>query len=178
MVWRRRYATAVGVATACLIGLAACTSGPKPDEWAGHVCAALRPWRSTITDLNARAQQQMTAATTPDQARASLLQLLAGAQTASENARAAVAAAGTPDVTGGAEIARRFVTSLERVRDAYSRARTDVQALATRDDSAFYDGVAAALTRLNAEYAASAVDTTAIDSVELRAAFDGIDECR
>jgi hypothetical protein len=120
----------------------------------------------------------MASATTPAAAKDDLLQLLAGAQGASETARAAVAAAGAPDVDGGAEVAKRFTTSLERVRDAYAKARTDVQALSTDDASAFYDGVAGALSRLNTEYSASAVDTTALDSVELRTAFDGIDECR
>jgi hypothetical protein len=158
--------------------LAACSGGTPPDEWAGKVCAALSPWRGQIDTLNASAQRQVSAAGSPDQARAGLLELLAGAETATESARAAVAAAGTPDVDGGEEVARRFERALAGTRDAYARARSDLQALPTQDEDAFYDGVVAVLARLGEAYANSAVDTTELDSPRLRVAFDGAWQCR
>jgi len=158
--------------------LAACSNGTPPDEWAGRVCAAMKPWRGQIEGLNATAQTRVSAATTPAQARTELLSLLAGAESATESARSAVQSAGTPDVDGGADVARRFVDALAGSRDAYARARTDLQALPTDDDKAFYDGVVVVLGRLTQEYARGSVDTARLDSQPLREAFDRVDQCR
>jgi hypothetical protein len=167
---------AVGVLAVTM--LAACGSGATSDEWAGQVCAALTPWRTTIADLNGKAQRQLSTAQTPAEARASLLDLLAGGESASETARAAVASAGTPDADGGAEVASRFVASLTGTRDAYARARADLTALPTNDATTFYQGVAAVLTKLNTEYAGSGVDTSKLDSPALRQSFEKVDKCR
>ncbi|HEX6869574.1 MAG TPA: hypothetical protein VF163_00625 [Micromonosporaceae bacterium] len=167
-----------GVALSLLTVVAGCGSGPTAQEWAGDVCTALAPWRAQISELNARANQELANASTATQAKASLIDLLAGAEAASETARAGVAAAGVPDASGGAEVARRFTASLAGARDAYARARAAVQALPADDDQAFYDAVVPVLTRLNTEYEASGVDTTSLASVELRDAFDGAAQCR
>ncbi len=169
---------AVAAGVCVLAVLAACGSGVSADEWAGRVCGALAPWRTDISQLNARAQQQMSTASTPVQTRESLLGLLSGAEAASEAARTAVTAAGIPDVDGGDDVARHFVASLTGTRDAYARARADLQALPTDDATAFYNGVVAVMATLNHEYASTGVDTTHLESVELREAFDGVDQCR
>ena len=158
--------------------LAACSGGTPPDEWAGRVCAALTPWRGQIDDLNASAARQVSAAASPAETRAGLLELLAGAETATESARAAVVAAGTPDVERGEEVARRFVEALAAGRDAYAGARKELQDLSTADDKAFYDGVVSVMGRLNDAYARSAVDTTELDSTRLREAFERAQQCR
>lgn len=167
---------AVGVCG--LVLMTACGSGVAADEWATEVCAAMSPWRTQISDLNIRAQQQMSTVSTPAQTRDTLLQLLSGAEAASEIARSALAEAGTPDVDGGDEVARRFAASIKETRDAYARARVDLQALPTTDAATFYDGVVVVMARLNQEYARSGVDTTQLNSDELRRAFDGVDQCR
>lgn len=170
----RRAAAVVAV----LLLLAGCGGGVSATDWAGRVCAAVKPWRTQIAELNAKAQQQMATATTPGQTRDNLLALLTGGEDASESARAAVVAAGVPDVDGGADIAGRFAVALTRSRDAYHHARTDLAALPTADAATFYDGVVAVMDRLRTEYAASGLDTSNVDSVALRDAFDGVDQCR
>jgi hypothetical protein len=160
-------------------GLAgACSSGSAAQEWAAKVCGALGPWRSEITDLNEQAQAEVSAATSPDQARASLLRLLAGAESATEQAHTAVVAAGTPDVAGGAEVAQSFGASLAAARAAYAQAGVDLRALSTSDEQAFYDGVVTVLASLTEAYAAAGVDPSTLDSPELRQAFDEVDTCR
>lgn len=161
-----------------VVALAACGSGPAPETWAGQVCGVLIPWRTQIGELNTRAQQQMSTASTPAQTKASLLDLLAGGASASEKARAAVVGAGTPDVDGGKTIADRFAQSLAKTRDAYSHAHDDLGRLSTSDPSAFYGGVARVMSTLNDEYSRSGVDTHDLDSVELREAFDKVDQCQ
>jgi hypothetical protein len=164
---------------AALVLVAGCAPDRVPPaRWAATVCAAVGPWRTQINSLNNQAQQQVSAASSPAQVRDSLLALLDGAVTASENARVAVAAAGIPDVDGGETVAARFVDSLARAREAYRHARTDLQSLPTTDPTSFYDGVVAVLTRLQTEYAASALDTSNLDAPALRDAFDGDDQCR
>jgi len=156
----------------------ACSSAPGPRAWAASVCTALSPWRSEIGTLTARTQQQMAAATTPAQAKENLVRLFGGAESASEKARASVARAGVPDVDHGKQVAAGFTASLGAVRDAYGRARDGVAALGTTPSGAFYGQVAAIVDRLNAEYARSELDTSRIDSVELKKAFDEVPECR
>lgn len=157
---------------------AACGGGPAPRAWAASVCEALAPWRSEINNLTRATQQQMTAQTTPAQARENLVRLMAGAEQASENARRAVQEAGVPDVDHGDVVSREFIASLTAVRDAYGKARETIEALAIGQPGPFYDGVQAAVETLNTEYDASSLDTSRLDSVELKQAFDEVPECR
>lgn len=167
-----------------VIALAAgCTSagastGVAARDWAGSVCVALAPWRAQIASLTSQAQQQITSASTPEQAKQSLVAMLAGVQEASEAARRKVVESGTPDVANGDQIAAGFVASLTRARDAYANARTTVAALDTTNAKAFYDGVAAAFERLNSEYATSALDTGKLGSAELEKAFAEVPQCK
>jgi hypothetical protein len=175
---RSTLAALTGFVALALVGVTACASGTPAVEWVTQVCGALVPWRTQITDLNTRAQQQVSAASSPAQTRDSLLELLEGAESATRQAHALVVAAGTPDVDGGAEVAQSFATSLEAAGEAYAQARIDMAALSTVDEAAFYDGVVTVLARLTDEYAHAGVDTSTLDSPELRAAFDGVDQCR
>lgn len=146
--------------------------------WAGSVCQALTPWRNQINGLNAQAARQMQSATTPNQTRDNLLQLLSGARTASEQARAKVVAAGVPDVGGGAAIADQFVASLAGVRDAYGAAHDAIGELPLGPAGTFYDSVSAAISTLNKEYALASLDTSKLDSAELRKDFDEAPACK
>ena len=161
-----------------LMSLVGCSSGSAAENWAGEVCAALGPWKAAIADLNNRGGQQMTGATSVTPTRESQAGLLAGAESATETARSKVLAAGVPEVHGGAAVAASFVASLTGVRDAYTKAKADLMALPTADDKAFYDGVVLIMARLNEEYNRSAVDLDALNSPELRSAFESTPACR
>ncbi|MEV4620938.1 hypothetical protein AB0J74_19790 [Asanoa sp. NPDC049573] len=164
------------LAVLVLLALAGCGGGPAPQAWAADVCDALGPWRDEIDTLTSGTQQQMTAKTTPAQAKENLVRLLGGAETASEKARVSVERAGVPDVDQGAPVASGFVGSLAAVRDAYGKAKRTIEGLDT--GPAFYDEVGAAVETLNKEYDASALDTSKLDSPELVRAFDEVPECR
>lgn len=155
-----------------------CGGGLGARPWAASVCDSLAPWRDEIASLNRRAQQQMTAETTPAQAKENLIRLVSGAGSATEAALAKVTKAGVPDVPGGDKVAQSFVASLTAVRDAYRRAKQDLQQLDTGDAAAFYDGVTTVLDTLNAEYTRSALDASNLESPELTRAFDEVPECR
>ena len=158
--------------------LAGCSGRPGAHAWAALVCNTLSPRRSEIDSLTSRTQEQMTAETTPGQAKENLARLFDGAASASEQARAGVAKAGVPDVTNGEAIAEGFQQSLAGIRDAYGQARTGIQALATDPPEPFYDEVAKVVTQLTTDYERSGLDTTRLESVELRQAFDSLPECQ
>ncbi|MEU4419527.1 hypothetical protein AB0F81_02805 [Actinoplanes sp. NPDC024001] len=158
--------------------LSACSAQPGPQAWAALVCTALSPWRSEIDSLTSRTQQQMTTKTTPGQAKENLARLFDGAATASEEARVGVERAGVPDVTNGDAIADGFLGSLAGIRDAYGHARSGIEALAISPAKTFYDEVGKVVERLTEEYEKSSLDTTKLDSVELRQAFDSLPECQ
>lgn len=161
-----------------IMAVGACGGGPTPRVWAASVCEALTPWRAEISKLTSSTQQQMTAQTTPAQAKENLVRLFAGAERASETARREVEEAGVPETEHGEEVAAGFRTSLAKVRDAYGRARGTIAGLETGQPTEFYDGVRAAVDTLNKEYDASALDTSKLNSEELKEAFDEVPECR
>ena len=167
----------VVLATLVLV-VSGCGGGPSPRAWAASVCEALTPWRAEINKLTSSTHQQMTAQTTPAQAKENLVRLFAGAEDASEDARRRISDAGVPETDHGDEISRGFRTSLEKIRDAYGRARDTIDRLGTAQPTAFYDGVQAAVDTLNKEYDASALDTSRLNSEELKQAFDEVPECR
>ncbi|GIF05304.1 hypothetical protein [Actinoplanes siamensis] len=160
------------------VPLGACSSGHNAEAWAASVCTALAPWRSEISTMTTRTQQQMTARTTPGQAKENLARLFEGARAASETARAGVERAGAPDVTDGPEIAAAFVGSLAGMRDAYRNAHDGIEALTTTPAATFYTEVGKVVDRLNTEYDKSGLDTSKLDSVELRDAFESLPECQ
>ncbi|RZU72851.1 hypothetical protein EV384_1236 [Micromonospora kangleipakensis] len=164
------------LATLALV-LAGC-GGPSPRAWAASVCESLTPWRAEINKLTSSTQQQMTAQTTPAQAKENLVRLFAGAEQASETARRKVEQAGVPETDHGEEISAGFRASLSKMRDAYGRARDTIDGLDTGEATAFYNGVRAAVETLNKEYDASALDTGKLSSTELKQAFDEVPECR
>jgi hypothetical protein len=165
----------VVVLCATLLG---CSNAAGPRVWAASVCAALDPWRTEIGTLTTRTQQQMTAATTPGQAKENLVRLFGGAESASEKAREGVERAGVPDVDQGEQVAASFTAALSGMRDAYARARAGIEALATSPQKAFYEQVSAVVDKLNQEYEQSSLDTSKLNSPELKQAFDEVPECR
>lgn len=172
---------AVGLGGGLLFGglFVACDrSTVEPATWAKSVCSALAPWRTKVADLTAAAQREIGQAGTPAQTKQTLTTLLGGAADASEQARSKVSAAGIPDVDGGDGVADQFVTALTRARDAYGHARTTVAGLDTGQAKPFYDAVDEAFTRLNDEYAGSALDISEVGPEELRRSFDEVPECR
>jgi hypothetical protein len=177
----RTSGRSVALGLSVVLGLvpAACGgAGPAPRAWAAAVCQALGPWRTEIATLATRTQQQMTAKTTAVQAKENLVRLFGGAEQASETARAGVARAGVPDVAHGDRVAAGFTASLGAMRDAYGRARTGIQTLATDPSEAFYTRVGGVVETLNKEYEQSGLDTSRLDSAELKQAFDEVPECR
>lgn len=166
------------VLIALVIVAGGCSSGPGARTWAAEVCQALAPWRSEIGTLATRTQQQMTAETTPAQAKENLTRLFGGAQDASERAREGVVRAGVPDVEHGKQVAEGFTASLGAIRDAYGKAKTGIQELAVAPSKQFYGRVETVVTTLNADYQRSQLDTSNLDSQELKDAFDEVPECR
>jgi hypothetical protein len=175
---RTPRAVFVFLATVFALLVGGCAGGPTPRVWAASVCTALSPWRTEIGTLTSRTQQQMTAKTTPAQAKENLVRLLGGAETASETAREQVERAGVPDVDGGEAVAKGFLRSLTAVRDAYGKARQGIQELDAGQADPFYDGVQSVMNTLTSEYDRSALDTSSLDSEELKRAFDEVPECR
>ena len=158
--------------------LAACSGAHGAQAWAASVCTALAPWRSEISTLTTRTQQQMTKRTTPAQAKENLSQLFEGARVASEKARAGVERAGVPDVDDGESIAAAFTGALSGMRDAYGTAHDGIEGLSTDPTDTFYTGVGKVVDRLNSEYEQSGLDTSKLDSVELKDAFESLPECQ
>ena len=162
------------------LGTGGCGSsgGVDAKSWARSVCGALAPWRTEISSLTTKAQQQLSTAKTAEQTKTNVVALLAGAQQSSEKARQGVTAAGVPDVDHGAEIAKQFAVSLQKARDAYGHAKASVANLPTKSAKTFYAQVKSTFETLTDEYAKSALDTGNVGSKDLQQAFDAVPECK
>lgn len=168
---------------ACAVALAMLAvgcgaDGVEPDRWAGQVCRVLKPWSETIANLTRDTQTEMTRAVSAEQAKSSIVELLRGAEDASERARQGVAAAGVPAVDDGERIAAEFRAALRAARDAYGSARRRVSALSTRSPDTFYDRVVEAMRALSTDYDDGALDTGDLESEDLQRAFDEAPDCR
>jgi hypothetical protein len=165
-----------------VVALAACggPDGVDPKQWARSVCGALAPWRSEISSLTTKTQQQLSTAKTAAQTKTNVVALLAGAEASSEKARQGVVGAGVPAVDHGAEIAKQFTLSLERARDAYGHAKTTISGLPVKsaNDKTFYAGVRTTFDTLQSEYAQSELHTDNVGSKDLQKAIDEVPECR
>jgi hypothetical protein len=149
-----------------------------PKRWAQSVCTTLTPWRAEIADLTTKAQQQLQAAKTASQTKSNIVDLLRGAESASEKARLGVVAAGVPDVSGGTGVSQQFIASLSKARDAYGNAKRSVEALQPADAKAFYTAVGSTFAVLKEEYEQSAIDPKHVGPKELQKAFNEVPECR
>ncbi len=169
---------AVLLVLALALSLTACSGAHGARAWAASVCTTLEPWRTEIGSLTTRTQQQMDTATTPGQAKENLMRLFGGAEAASEKAREGVTKAGVPDVDNGAQIADGFAGALAATRDSYARAKTGIEGLKTAPAQTFYQQVGQVVEQLQTDYQASSLDTSKLNSTELKAAFDEVPECR
>lgn len=170
---------AVACALALAVLAAACgADGVEPDRWATQVCRALKPWSEKIASLTRDTQAEMSRAVSAEQAKTSIVELLRGAEKASEQARQGLAAAGVPAVDDGKQIAAEFRAALRAARDAYGSARRRVSALSTRSPDAFYDRVVETMRALSTDYDDGALDTSDLESEELQRAFDEAPDCR
>jgi hypothetical protein len=164
---------------ACLVALSGCAQdGVEPKRWAKTVCGALTPWRAAIADLTTKAQQQLQAAKTPAQTKTNIVDLLAGAESASEKARAGVDGAGVPRVDDGKKVAEQFTASLSKARDAYGNAKRTVAGLPTDNGKTFYADITKAFSTLKDDYERSAIDPAHVGPADLQKAFDEVPECR
>jgi hypothetical protein len=166
-------------AVALAVLVAGCgADGVEPDRWAAEVCRVLKPWSETIASLTRDTQAEMSRAVSAERAKSSIVELLRGAEKASEQARQGVADANVPAVDDGERIAAEFRAALRAARDAYGSARRRVAALSTRSPEDFYDGVVEAMRTLSTDYDDGALDTSDLESEELQRAFDEAPECR
>ncbi len=176
---RVRGRRAALAALAVLMLVAGCGgSTVDPKTWAKHVCAALKPWSSTISELTAQTQTQMASVTTAEAAKTSIVGLLDSEAKASEAARKKVVKAGIPDVDHGTQVAGQFTAALASARDAYSTARYSIEQLSTSNATSFYDGVSTAIDTMNKQYDAGKLDTSKVKSEDLQHAFDEVPQCQ
>jgi hypothetical protein len=173
-----RAARLLAVAVLAFMTSACGQDGVEPKQWAKTVCGALSPWRAEIADLTSKAQQQLQAARTPAETKTNIVDLLAGAEAASEKARAGVDGAGVPRVDDGEKVAEQFTASLSKARDAYGNAKRTVSGLPTDGAKTFYAEVTKAFATLKDEYERSAIDPAHVGPEDLQKAFDEVPECR
>jgi hypothetical protein len=142
----RRAAAAVAlvVAVASAAGCGGSSSETKgvqpPADWAADVCGAVRSWAS---DQNARSRvlnRTIRGVGSFEEARERMGEYLDETIERTDTMLGDVREAGTPDVEGGAEVAREFEASLEKLRPALEDARAQADEL-PEDLAGFKAGV-------------------------------------
>src|SRR5579875_2488138 len=112
--------TSVGVAClVCALAFSACGSSEKktaPAAYVSQVCTSIGGLLRTVQSGAATLAGASGKLRSPAEGKAALSQLLGSAVSAADQAVAGLKAAGTPDVSGGKEIAKRLVGAFEEVK--------------------------------------------------------------
>lgn len=149
-----------------------------PDEWAGSVCRAVRPWSAEIQRLQGAARRQIDGRSDARGTKTELITLFSGMAEATDVALGRIRGAGVPDVDDGDRIAGRFAAALGAARDSFTRGKEEVATLPTDDQARFYDGVSAAGKTMSRENGRAGRAFEDVSSPELDSAFEGVDACR
>ena len=153
---------------------------PDARAWAAQVCTTLSPWRTEIGSLTTRTQQQMTAETTPGQAKENLMTpLRRRARTRASGPGPAWPKAGVPDVTDGQQIAdrlRRFAgRDARRLRPGPHRHRQRSPPPRPRPSTPRSARSSTSSTRITRRAVWTPASSTRPSS---KTAFDEVPECR
>jgi hypothetical protein len=177
----------LAVVAAAALAVAGCggsssPEGTPPADWAQSVCGALSDWQTSLQEKSQSLTQDVLQAKSPNAAKEQISTFLSDVIVETETMIGAVDAAGQPAVDQGGQIAEDFHNGLNRMRDAFKDAASDVQSVPTDDPQAFQQQLTQIGTELSTQ--GQAIGSTLgeidqkYDAEELNKAFDENPTCK
>lgn len=147
----KKLAAALSGGAVLVLALSGCSSddnSEKLNSWAKQVCDAVQPQTKKITAANAAIQQETSDDSAPEAVQKVDSQAFQDISDAYKAMATAVQKAGAPDVENGDKKAKDAVTELNTLSTAYGELKKKSDALDTKDQAKFADGLKGVATEL------------------------------
>ncbi|NEY36456.1 small secreted protein [Streptomyces sp. PRKS01-65] len=151
----KKLAAALSGGAVLVLALTGCggdDGNDKLDSWAKQVCDGVQPQAKKIEAANAAIQEETSDNSKPEEVRRTDAKAFQDMSDAYKAMGAAVRKAGAPDVEDGEKKQKDAVRELDSLSSAYASLKKQVDALDTKDQAKFADGlkdIAAELNKLS-----------------------------
>ncbi|MFI8007682.1 small secreted protein [Streptomyces sp. NPDC086010] len=147
----KKLAAALSGSAVLVLALSGCSddSDNKVNDWAKKVCDQVQPQLQKIADANAAIQQQTADNSKPVDVQKTDSAAFQQISQAYKALGSAVESAGAPPVDGGDTTQKEAVKELNASSVAYANLKTKVDALDTKDQAKFADGLKGIADELN-----------------------------
>ncbi|MEW1612425.1 MULTISPECIES: small secreted protein [unclassified Streptomyces] len=147
----KKLAAALSGGAVLVLTLSGCSddSDNKVNDWAKKVCDQVQPQLQKIANANASIQQQTADNSKPADVQKTDSAAFQQISQAYKSLGAAVDSAGPPPVDGGETTQKEAVKELNDSATAYAGLKTKVDALETKDQAKFADGLKGIADELN-----------------------------
>lgn len=140
------------------------------EEYVSTLCTEMQNWLTKLQEGQAEVQATVQPGAPPEEGQAALATFFDGAVTATEELVTAIQGAGSPDVSGGEEIASELVAKFEEAQTALSDARAQVDSLPVDDRQAFAQAATKLGTTIQTQLQAIGTALSSLSQPELDAA--------
>ncbi|PZT72627.1 MULTISPECIES: small secreted protein [unclassified Streptomyces] len=147
----KKLAAALSGGAVLVLALSGCSddSGDKVNDWAKEVCDQVQPQLQKIANANAAIQQQASDNSKPAEVQETDSAAFQQISQAYKALGAAVESAGPPPVDDGETTQKEAVKELNASSAAYAKLQEKVEALETKDQGKFSDGLRGIADELN-----------------------------
>ncbi|MFJ8468270.1 small secreted protein [Streptomyces swartbergensis] len=147
----KKLAAALSGGAVLVLALSGCggDDNEKLDSWAKQVCDAVQPQAKKIESANASIQKETSDNSKPEDVQKTDAQAFQDMSDAYKAIGAAVTKAGAPDVENGEKKQQDAVKELNAISSSYASLKKQVDALDTKDQGKFADGLKDIATELD-----------------------------
>ncbi|MET9683083.1 small secreted protein [Streptomyces coeruleorubidus] len=147
----KKLAAALSGGAVLVLALSGCggDDNEKLDSWAKQVCDAVQPQAKKIESANASIQKETSDNSKPEDVQKTDAKAFQDMSDAYKAIGAAVTKAGAPDVENGEKKQQDAVKELNTISSSYASLKKQVDALDTKDQGKFADGLKDIATELD-----------------------------
>ncbi|WDV53447.1 small secreted protein [Streptomyces coeruleorubidus] len=147
----KKLAAALSGGAVLVLALSGCggDDNEKLDSWAKQVCDAVQPQAKKIESANASIQKETSDNSKPEDVQKTDAKAFQDMSDAYKAIGAAVTKAGAPDVENGEKKQQNAVKELNTISSSYASLKKQVDALDTKDQGKFADGLKDIATELD-----------------------------
>ncbi|CAM5628837.1 small secreted protein [Streptomyces coeruleorubidus] len=147
----KKLAAALSGGAVLVLALSGCggDDNEKLDSWAKQVCDAVQPQAKKIESANASIQKETSDNSKPEDVQKTDAKAFQDMSDAYKAIGTAVTKAGTPDVENGEKKQQDAVKELNTISTSYASLKKQVDALDTKDQGKFADGLKDIATELD-----------------------------
>ncbi|GAP49271.1 small secreted protein [Streptomyces azureus] len=147
----KKLAAALSGGAVLVLALSGCggDGNEKLDSWAKQVCDAVQPQAKKIESANASIQKETSDNSKPEDVQKTDAKAFQDMSDAYKAIGAAVTKAGAPDVENGEKKQQDAVKELNTISSSYASLKKQVDALDTKDQGKFADGLKDIATELD-----------------------------